>query len=827
MASETTVRDVRVSIQLDPDSIVQSYARYLKCALAKDKYSATRYDRFLSFSRAVRESIMARWISTQQAYHRLNTKRVYYFSLEFLIGRSLLNNIINLGLDGPCREALKRLNLDWDEFLEVEVEAGLGNGGLGRLAACFLDSMATLGYPGVGYGLRYEYGIFRQTIVDGSQVEEPDNWLRLRYPWEVDRPEFAFPVSFGGWVESDPGAGPGRYRWVDTRVVTGMPYDIPVVGYGGKTVNNLRLWSARSGQEFDLDDFSKGDYAAAVEKKMSAENITKVLYPDDRVYAGRELRLCQQYFLVSCSLQDILRRHKNDKNPMAALPDKVAIQMNDTHPSLAVAELMRLLVDAEGLPWEEAWRITTATCAYTNHTLMPEALETWPVDMFERLLPRHLHIIYEINRRFLDDVSHRHPGDGARLERMSIVGEAPYKHIRMAHLATVGSHSVNGVSRIHSELLGKRLLPDFHHFFPKRFNNKTNGITPRRWLALCNPGLSRLITERIGDGWITDLDKLARLEPAIGEIAFRRRFREVKHNAKIAFADYIHRTVGATVDPASLFDIQVKRIHEYKRQLLNLLHVIVLYLRLRDKPDQEIVPRTFIFGGKAAPGYWMAKRIIRAIHAVGETLDGDPAVNGRLKVVFIPDYRVSLAEKIIPAADLSEQISTAGMEASGTSNMKFALNGALTIGTLDGANIEIMEAVGPENIFIFGLEASEVEDLLESGKNPGWEVYQKDHEIRRAVDLLFAGHFPGMDRECLERLRHTLLIQPDRFMHLADLKAYVKIQEKVSALYRRPDEWSRRALFNVVRMGRFSSDRTIREYAKKIWGIEPVKVTNV
>jgi len=806
---------------MDAASFLAGFASHLRYSLAKDRYSATDHDRFLALAYAVRDRLMERWIRTQQAYHERNVKRVYYLSLEFLIGRSLLNNLVNLGVDEHCRKELGRVGIDWDRLLDLEVDAGLGNGGLGRLAACFLDSLATLGYPAIGYGLRYEYGIFRQVIRDGAQVEEPDNWLRLGNPWEIARPEYTVPVHFGGRVEPDPERGPLAFRWVDTRVMLGMPYDTPVAGFGSETVNTLRLWSARSGHEFDFADFSEGDYAAAVEHKVQAENLTKVLYPDDRVFAGRELRLRQQYFLVACTLQDILRRHKNDRNPLSELPSKVAIQMNDTHPSLAVAELMRLLVDTEGLEWEQAWQITVATCAYTNHTLLPEALERWPVDLLERLLPRHLQIIYEINRRFLEAVSARYPDDTERLRRMSLIDEGPSQQVRMAHLATVGSHSVNGVAAIHTDLVKTSLLPDFDAFFPGRFNNKTNGVTPRRWLRMCNPPLAALVTARIGDGWLRELDRLREFAPAADDAGARDEFLRVKRKAREALAAHITATLAVRVDPASLFDVHVKRLHEYKRQLLNVLHVVLLYQRLRDDPGIEREPRTFLFGAKAAPAYWMAKRIIRLIHAVGSALDRDPAVRGRLQVVFLPDYRVSLAERIVPAADLSEQISTAGTEASGTSNMKFALNGALTMGTLDGANIEIRDEVGAENIFVFGLRVEEVTALRASGHNTGWEVYQADEEIRRAVDFLFSGHFDAGQPGQFEPIRQTILLRPDPYMHLADLRSYVEAQARASRLYGDPHAWARKAMLNVARMGKFSSDRTIQEYAREIWGLEP------
>jgi len=804
--------------------LCHDFAAHLKYSLAKDRYSATAYDRFLALAWAIRDRIMERWIETQQLYHHRNVKRAYYLSMEFLLGRSLHNNLVNLGVEGICREALRELGYDWEAMLDLEPDAGLGNGGLGRLAACFLDSLATLAYPSMGYGLRYEYGIFRQEVRDGAQVEEPDNWLRLPHPWEFARPEYTVPVHFGGRVEADP-ADPLRFRWVDTHVVQGMAYDIPVVGYGGGNVHTLRLWSARAAMEFDLEDFSAGDYAEAVEHKVHAESITKVLYPDDRVYAGRELRLRQQYFLVACTLHDVLRRHVHDKNALETLPQKAVLQLNDTHPSLAVAELMRLLVDREGLPWEKAWAITSSTVAYTNHTLMPEALEKWPVEMLERCLPRHLQIIYEINRRFLEEVARRWPGDVDRVRRMSLIDEGPPKRVRMAHLATVGAFSINGVAAVHSELVKTRLLPDFYAMYPGRFNNKTNGVTPRRWLRMCNPGLADLITERLGDdGWVTDLDRLSALEPAADDPVVRERFLAIKRKAKEALAGRIRALLDVRVDPDTIFDVQVKRLHEYKRQLMNILHVVLLYRRLREDRRAEIRPRTFLFGAKAAPAYWMAKRIIRFIHAVGRAIDADPVVKGRLKVVFLPDYRVSLAERIIPAAEVSEQISTAGTEASGTSNMKFALNGALTVGTLDGANIEIREAVGPENFFHFGLTVEEAAALHAAGVNTGLEIVRNDPEIAALVEFAFSAHFDRLAPGDFEPIRHSLIGHPDPWLTLADLRSYAAVQERVSEAYGRRHDWARMALLNIARAGRFSSDRTIREYAEGIWDLPAVPV---
>lgn len=781
------------------EAFLDDVAHHLKYTLAKDRYTATDRDRFLAACAAVRDRIVERWIETQQRYHDGNAKRAYYLSMEFLLGRSLRNNLVNLGLEDAFHQGLRTLGLDARMLLDVEADAGLGNGGLGRLAACFLDSLATLAYPAMGYGLRYEYGMFRQSIRDGHQVEEPDHWLALGHPWEVARPEYSFAVPFGGRVAADE-KDSLRFHWVDAHVLLGTPYDIPVVGYRRDTVNTLRLWSARASEAFDLEDFNRGDYVDAVEHQIRAESLTKVLYPDDRQFAGRELRLKQQYFLVSCTIQDILRRHAKDRNAIEILPKKAAIQLNDTHPSLAVAELMRLLVDRERVPWEKAWDLTVATLGYTNHTLMAEALEQWPVDLFGRLLPRHLQIVHEINRRFLDDVRRRWPNDEARVRRVSVVEDG---RVRMAHLATVGSHSVNGVSRIHSDLVKTRLLPDFAAMFPDRFNNKTNGVTPRRWLRMCNPALSSLITEWTGDEtWVSDLERVRAIEPAAERAGERERFLAVKRMNKEALG----RAIGA--DPDWLFDVHVKRLHEYKRQLMNILHVAWLHLRLRR--GEDVPPRVVIFGAKAAPAYYMAKRIIGLIHSVGAAIDADPKARGRLKVVFLPDYRVSLAERIIPASDVSEQISTAGTEASGTGNMKFAMNGALTVGTLDGANVEILEAVGADNIFIFGLHAEDVE--ARRGRPP-----EIDAEIREVLDF-------ALSRGEFDPIRHAIT-GSDPWMVLTDLRAYAEARERAAALYRDRHAWARKAMLNVARVGRFSSDRTIHEYAKEIWGLEPLDVS--
>jgi glycogen phosphorylase len=724
MSTQTVMPSQRAEnprTSMTTDGLRHDFEQQLYYTLAKDRYTASDRDRYYALALAIRDRLIERWIATQQTHHKNKVKRIYYLSLEFLMGRLLGNNVINLRMEDVCRGALSQLGLNWNELRDYEDDAGLGNGGLGRLAACFLDSMATMNLPAVGYGLRYDFGIFDQIIVNGYQVEQPDDWLKFGYPWEITHPESTFDVQFEGRVETRPGPKGKEWFWVDTRRVIGIPYDLPVVGYGGNTVNTLRLWSAKAAEEFDLDDFNRGSYVEAVENKVLAENLTKVLYPNDNVFEGKELRLKQQYFFVSCSLQDILRRFKSGESKWDLFPDRAFIQLNDTHPSLVIPELMRLLMDQEGLGWDQAWRITSASTGYTNHTILPEALEKWPVTMLEHLLPRHMQIIYEINARFMRDVASRYPLDEDRLRRMSIITEDGAKHVRMAHLAIVGSSSVNGVAKLHTELLKTEVLRDFAEFWPGKFNNKTNGITPRRWLLKANPRLAQLITEAIGDQWITDLDQLQRLEPFCDDPTFRARFRAVKRHNKEALAEYIVKELGVVVSPDSLFDVQVKRLHEYKRQLLLVLYIIVLYNRLKHNLALDIAPRTFIFSAKAAPDYAMAKLIIKLIHQVAEVVNRDPQVCEKMKVVFLPNYRVSLAQRIIPAADLSEQISLAGTEASGTGNMKLQLNGALTIGTLDGANVEILEEVGSDNIFIFGLTTPQVSQLRAS-YNP-WEVY--------------------------------------------------------------------------------------------------------
>lgn len=801
------------------DALKLSFNNHLKYTLAKDNYSATEHDRFYALAMSVRDRLIERWIQTSQTYYNRNVKRVYYLSMEYLIGRLMGTYVINLKMDQNVIQAMKELNLDWASLRDVEPDAGLGNGGLGRLAACFLDSLATLEMPGYGYGLRYEYGIFRQEISDGYQQEKPDNWLRYGCPWEMERPEFQFPVHFGGHVVNEFQNGHYLPRWVPDETVIGIPYDLPIAGYGNNTVNNLRLWSAKAVEEFDLQFFNTGDYIRAYERKMLSENITKVLYPNDVIEQGRELRFKQQYFFTSCSIQDIVRRFKVKDKDFRAFPDKVAIQLNDTHPALAIAELMRLLLDGEHLDWDLAWDIARQTFGYTNHTLMPEALEQWSVRLFEEFLPRHLAIIYEINRRFLRQVMNKFPNDPDRIARMSLIAEGQEKAVRMAYLSVVASHSVNGVAQLHTELLKHDLLRDFHEMWPERFNNKTNGITPRRWLLKSNAGLADLITARIGEGWIKDLRRLRELEPAAGDAEFKQRLHAVKRENKARLSDFILQQLGVKVDPDSIFDTQIKRLHEYKRQVLNVLHIIHHYFGIKDHPQGDVHPRTFIFAAKAAPGYAMAKLIIKLINDVGSIVNNDPDMEDKLRVVFLPDYRVSLAERIIPATDLSEQISTAGTEASGTGNMKFALNGALTLGTLDGANIEIRQEVGAENFFLFGHTVEEIDALRKSGYNP-WDYYHQHADIQRILDALKSGFFDLEEPNLYQPIWDALLTHGDRYFHLADFHSYVESQKQVEKAYRDQDRWQRMCVMNIAHMGQFSSDRAILEYCREIWHIE-------
>jgi len=806
-------------LAMDKEAIKLSFANHVEYTQGTDEYSVTPLDCLLSVIRLARDRMYDRWNKTQQEYYRSDKKRVYYLSMEFLIGRLLESGLINLGMLEETRQALAEMGLDLTELCSREWEPGLGNGGLGRLAACFLDSMATLGIPAIGYGIRYEYGIFRQVLLNGQQVERPDNWLRYGDPWENARPQRLFPVKYYGHVH--------QYRdkdgqlissWEDAEDVMALAYDILVPGYRNDRVNTLRLWGAKATREFDLSYFNHGDYIQAVHDKNQTENITRVLYPDDSRMAGRELRLKQEYLLVSATIQDALVRHLKLHADLHRLPHTAVFQLNDTHPAMAVSELMRLLLDSHHMAWEDAWGITTRCFAYTNHTIMPEALEKWPVEMVEHLLPRNMQIIYEINHRFLEEVRHRFPGDDARARRVSIIEEGPPKQVRMAHLAIIGSFSVNGVSALHSELIRKELFADFDLIFPGKFNNKTNGITPRRWLLQCNTELSSLITEKVGDGWITDLHRLKDLVPFADNKEFQGRWAEVKLQKKRQLAAWVENTHGIKIDPNSLFDVQVKRIHEYKRQLLNILHVISLYQRLVEGKIAQPQPRTFIFAGKAAPAYDMAKRIIRLIVEVARTIEGDPRVGNLLRVVFLPDYNVSLAEKIIPGADVSEQISTAGTEASGTGNMKFSLNGALTVGTLDGANVEIREAVGAENFFLFGHTTPQVAELKAKGYHPG-AYYEAQPILRTVLDAVARGDFCPGNPDIFRPIVASLLEHGDTFMVMADFESYLQCQQQVDAVYRNRSQWARRSILNVANMGRFSSDHTIAEYAREIWKV--------
>ena len=800
-------------------TIKESVSRHLHYTLGKDVYSATNRDWFSAVVYTVRDYLMEKWLETHRSYHYEDAKRVYYLSMEFLIGKTLANSLINTGMEEELRAALKDQGLNLDEIFDAENEAGLGNGGLGRLAACFLDSMATMGIPGYGYGIRFEYGMFNQRIKDFEQIEHPDNWLRYGNPWEFPRPEFLYTVKFYGNVrEFIDGSGKTRHDWSDCEEVMAMAYDIPVPGFRCRSVNNLRLWSAKSSRDFDLEYFNNGNYIKAVEKKNNAENISKILYPDDTSLEGKELRLRQEYFLVSATLQDIFRRYKNHHSSFDEFPDKIAIQLNDTHPALAVAELMRILMDVEGLDWDKAWDITNRTVNYTNHTVLPEALETWSASFMEKLLPRHIKIIYEINHNFLKDVYHRYPGDIERMKRMSVIDEAGDKRVRMANLAIIGSNRVNGVAAIHTEILKNDIFRDFDDFYPDKFTNMTNGISQRVWLRKINRELSSLISASIGDKWITELFELRKLVRFADDAEFREEWRRIKRDNKEALASVILEMTGVTVSPDSVFDVHVKRIHEYKRQLLNILHVITLYKRLKSSKADDFVPRTFIYSGKAAPGYKAAKDIIALINSVADIINNDPSIDGRIKVVFLPNYNVSLAEKIIPAADVSEQISTAGTEASGTGCMKLALNGALTVCTLDGANVEMKEEIGDENIFVFGLQAGEVEEMRRNGYSP-YSCYQSNAELTGTIDMIANGFFSPWCADRFHGLAKNLL-ESDKYMVLADYAGYVSCQERVSALYLDRDDWTRKSIINVAGMGKFSSDRTIRGYAEDIWGIK-------
>ena len=819
--TSASMTDVRTGMQVG--DIKQAIMDHLSYSIGRLPAVAGPHDYYRALALAVRDRMQQRWITTTQTYFDLRRKIACYLSAEFLMGPHLGNNLVNLGIEAAAREAIAELGHDLETVLACEEEPGLGNGGLGRLAACYLDSLASLQRPAIGYGIRYEFGIFDQEIHDGWQTEITDKWLRHGNPWEIHKPDVAYYVNWGGHTEFYRDVdGCERVRWIPDRVVKGVAYDTPIQGYGVDTCNTLRLWSAEAVESFDFQAFNVGDYYKAVNEKLVSETVTKVLYPNDEPSIGKRLRLGQQYFFVSCSLQDMLRLMDIAGEPVERFAERFAVQLNDTHPSIGVAELMRLLIDERHLEWESAWSITVATFGYTNHTLLPEALETWPLPMFAELLPRHLEIIYEINRRFLDEVRARFPGDEARVARMSLIGEEGDRRVRMAHLATVGSHAVNGVAALHSDLLKASVLKDFHELWPERFSNKTNGVTPRRFLALANPGLRGLLDRALGDGWLTDMSLLRRLETRSNDTAFRNEWREIKQANKRRLADYIRAQTGIELDPVWLFDIQVKRIHEYKRQHLNVLHIVTLYHRLKQNPQLIVPPRAFIFGGKAAPGYFMAKRIIKLINAVAETVNNDPDVNTRMKVAFVPNFNVQNAHLIYPAADLSEQISTAGLEASGTGNMKFMLNGALTIGTLDGANVEIREEAGADNFFLFGLTAAEVADLKRTGYRPG-DYVGANEELRAVLELIGSGHFARDDAEVFRPLVENLTLS-DPFLVLADYASYIACQERVSAAWSDRDGWTRMSILNAARSGKFSSDRAIAEYCDQIWNVAPVTV---
>ncbi len=818
MATSNKKKDRRVEMSVE--GLKEDFAWHLRYTIAKPDERMTERDEYTAFAHAVRDRIVERWINTQQEYRRQNVKRVYYLSLEFLMGRLLGNNVINLKADQLCRDALKDYDIDWNNLRDYETDAGLGNGGLGRLAACYLDSMSTLDLAGMGYGLRYDYGIFRQKIVDGNQVEEPDAWLKNGYPWEIERPEHAQIVHFGGHVECATIKGRQQWRWVSAEQVEGLPYDLPIVGYSN-AVNSLRLWSAKAVDEFDLADFNKGSYVEAVESKVLSENLTKVLYPNDNTTAGKELRLRQQYFFVACSLKDIIRRYRETNEGWDAFPEKVFIHLNETHPALVIPELMRILIDNEGMEWNKAWDITTRSVGYTNHTILPEALEKWPVAMMERILPRHLQIIYEINGRFLQKISAMYPGDIKRLQRMSLIDENGERYVRMANMCLVAASSVNGVAQLHTQILKESLFKDFYELWPEKFLNVTNGITPRRWLLKANPALAELITESIGDKWITHLDELKKLEKFSSNKDFLGALAKIKNSNKKQLSNWVNANLGVKLDPQAIFDVQVKRLHEYKRQLLLALYIIMFYNRLVNDSKFDPVPRSFIFAAKAAPGYYMAKLIIRLIHGIAGVVNSNPRTRDKLSVAFLPDYRVSLAEKIIPASNVSEQISLAGMEASGTGNMKFMMNGALTLGTYDGANVEINEEVGDENMFLFGMRTEDVARMRPTYVSR--DVYRKNPEIRQVLDMIKANVFSLLDPGLFDPIIRTLLDYNDYYMLLGDIDSYSKAQDRVDATYRDAAKWNKMSLVNIARSGRFSSDRAIEEYANNIWHVKSVK----
>ena len=821
MKKKTDVSPKIVRLPATAVSLKESILTHLKYSQAKDPSTATGLDKYTSVALAVRDRLVEKWIQTQKSYYEKDVKRVYYLSMEYLVGRALSNYLINLDFREECLEAIADLGYSLEEIEENDIEAGLGNGGLGRLAACFMDSMATLGIPAYGYGIRYEFGIFYQKITDGYQVETADNWLRKGSPWEIIRPEYLYPVKFyGRTIHSLDGQGKPICNWVDTRDdVLAEAYDIPVPGYQNDTVNNLRLWAARSTREFDLHHFNMGDYVKSVSLKQDTETLSKVLYPNDSLSQGKELRLKQEYFFVCASLQDIIRRYKRTHTAFKLFSDKVAIQLNDTHPSLAIPEFMRILVDEERRPWTEAWDLTIKTFAYTNHTILPEALETWTTDLLGKVLPRHLEIIFEINKRFLEQARQKFPNDSARLARLSLIDENRAKSVRMANLCIAGSHAVNGVAALHTHLIKTTIFKDFHELYPSRFQNKTNGITPRLWLKAANPRLANLITDVIGPKWITNLDELGKLRSKIADPVFCAKWREIKNSNKIDLSAYIKKEVGFTVNPDSIFDVQIKRVHEYKRQLLCVLYAITQYIRFKENINAAGAPRTFIFAGKAAPGYSMAKLIIKLITSVGKKINNDKQTMDKIKVIFLPNYCVSLARIIIPGADLSEQISTAGTEASGTGNMKLALNGALTIGTLDGANVEIREEVGEDNIFIFGLNAMEADQLKKNDYRPE-NIYSNNPELKKALDMIRDGYFSPGNSRLFQPIIDSLLVHGDRYLILADFDAYLNCQQQVEALFHKTDEWTQKSIINTAAMGKFSSDRTIAEYARDIWGVK-------
>ncbi|HCG64056.1 MAG: glycogen phosphorylase [Spirochaetae bacterium HGW-Spirochaetae-4] len=797
------------------EAISLDFAEHLKYSLDADEFHNTDSTRYTALALAIRDRIIHQWHQSRETQRKAGVKRVYYLSLEFLMGRAMTNNVINLGLEQEVKAALSDLGYSYEELADIEPDAGLGNGGLGRLAACFLDSLATLDIPSYGYGIRYNYGIFKQQVRNGWQTEQPDNWLRHGNPWEIAREDITCNVGFGGEVKVIREGGRDQYKWLCADQVQGVAYDMPIIGYGGKSVNTLRLWSAKATEEFDFQEFNEGDYVEAVRSKILAENLSQVLYPNDTLYMGKELRLKQQYFFVACSLADIVRRFKRQSAPWSTFPDFAAIQLNDTHPSLSIPELMRILLDVEHLEWEEAWDITVRSMGYTNHTLMPEALEKWPMPMLESILPRHLQIIFEINHRFLQHAVSFFPLHPEVIQRLSIVEESTPKQIRMANLSIIGSHSTNGVAQLHSRLLTERMFPDFAVVFPNRFNNKTNGITQRRWLLDANPLLAAKISEAIGDGWITDYERIRDLEPFADDAAFRSDFLTIKQKAKDHAVAFLKKDCGIAINPNTMFDVQVKRIHEYKRQLLNALNIILLYQRIKEGRIQDFPPTSFLFGGKAAPGYVNAKLIIKLINNIARTINNDTSVRGLLSVHFLPNYRVTMAEHLIPATDLSEQISTAGFEASGTGNMKFMCNGALTIGTMDGATVEMAEEVGREHMFIFGHSADEIERMR--AQYDPYEWVTRDPEIRKTMDLFLSGYFNVMEPNIFDPLRQSLL-NDDRYFHFADLRSYADAHDEATFLYaNNRDIWARKAILNIAASGKFSSDRTIMEYANDIW----------